>query len=206
MAQDGTTDATPALVVDVAPDGDATVTLRLAFDRTTESERQAFEALRADRENVTRRFRNRMAKVAAHAANRTGREMAVTEASVTFETVNDTRTGVVELSVTWTNLARVDGDRLVLAQPFASGFDLDRRLVVRGPEGYAFVEGSPSPTASDGRVARWAAGTSLDGYRATFAPSDETDGTGVTTPTPLPFVLLLTALTVAALGARRRVD
>ncbi|MFC7098025.1 DUF7345 domain-containing protein [Halobaculum marinum] len=208
---DLTTGATEAFVVNVTEQGDATVALRLTFDLSSDGERRAFEAVDDDRENVSRRFAERIDRVASQAGERTGRSMAVRNATVHVSTDDGGATGVVTIAATWTNLAVVEGDRLTVGAPFASGFEPDRAFVVRGPTGYTFDEANPTPDAVDGRAAAWSGGASLEGFSATFAPAasaadadgDSADGTATSAPTPLPGVLV-TALAGAVLLAVRR--
>ncbi|GAA0216537.1 DUF7345 domain-containing protein [Halobaculum roseum] len=165
--------AEPAFVVDLETDGSAHVTLVTTFDLTTDSEREAFEALRANetaREQRTNRFAARMRAIANRAENDTGREMAIRNPDMTFSTENDT--GIVGLSVTWDGLAAQEGDRLVLGEPFASGFDIDRSFVVVGPDGYALDTATPTPTTQQQNSATWHATTQFDGFETVFTPAE----------------------------------
>ena len=167
-----------AFIVNLHEDRSATVTLRLTFDLTTEGERTAFRELR-DNETAKRQLRDqfadRLGSVAASTADETGREMSVTEPNATVRSTGDT--GVVALAVTWTNLAAVDGDRLVLERPFAGGFDPGRPFVVHAPDGYAMTA-EPSPDASDDGTARWSTDATLDGFRVVATPGGSTDTLG----------------------------
>lgn len=168
--------AEPAFVVDLETDGSARVTLVTTFDLTTDSEREAFEALRANetaREQRTDRFATRMEAIATRAENDTGRNMAIRNPAMTFTTENDT--GIVGLSVTWDGLAAQEGDRLVLREPFASGFDIDRPFRVVGPDGYALDTTTPTPTTKQQNSATWSATTQFEGFETVFAPA--ADGT-----------------------------
>jgi hypothetical protein len=168
----------PAFVVALDADGSAQVTLVITFDLTTDSEQEAFESLRANttsREQRTDRFAAQMQAIAARAENTTGRPMEVRDPAITFTTKNDT--GVVGLSVRWTDLATQEDDRLVLREPFASGFDVDRRFQVVGPDGYGLAAVTPSPTTRTKNSATWAAERDFEGFEATFASEwDETTG------------------------------
>lgn len=190
-----------AFVVDLHEDGSATVTLRLTFDLTTEGERTAFRELR-DNETAKRQLRDQFAErlgaVAASTANETGREMTVAEPNATVRSTGDT--GVVALAVTWTNLAAVDGDRLVLERPFAGDFDPGRPFVVHAPDGYA-VTAEPSPDTSSDATVRWSADTSLDGFSVVATPGGSTDTLGQPGFTAVGAVA---ALVGAALLLRRR--
>lgn len=196
----------PALVVGLDDDGSATVTLRSTFDLSTDAEREAFTDLRESqsaRDETRTRFRERMARVAAAAADETDRSMSVTAGRVDLSTTDD-GVGVVRVSVEWAGLAEVRDDRLVVTTPFADGYDPDRRLVIAGPEGYGAVEATPTPTARDGATLRWAPGTDLDGFTVTYAPADGDGdgggGSGVAAPgfgIPVALVALLAAAAVA---------
>lgn len=190
-----------AFVVDLEADGDATVTLRLAYDLANEGDAAAFDRLRGDTANVTAAFERRLAGVANRTASETGREMTVGDAEASVTTEGDR--GVVALSASWTNLAAVEGDALVVREPFASGFETDRRFVLRAPEGGAVVETSVEPDErGDGRVA-WASGTDLSGFAATVDPGagGVTDGA---LPTPLAPTLAAALAGVLAYGGWRR--
>lgn len=163
----------PAFVVDLDADGSARVRLIVTFDLTTDGERRAFDALRANdtaRDRRIDRFTTRLQAVATRTERSTGRAMAITDPAITFATENST--GIVTLSVRWDGLAARHGDRLVLGAPFANGFDIDRPFRVVGPDGYTFVTATPEPTAHRQNSATWRTNTSFDGFEAVFAPAE----------------------------------
>ena len=171
--------AEPAFIVQLEADGSATVTLRSTFDLTTDAEREAFASLEADdqaQDEAVARFLERLRAVADDAQAATGREMRVTEASVELRRTADGGTGVVTLSATWTGLAATDGDRLVVTEPFASGFAPERPFVVRAPDGYVVEAASPAPDAREETSATWGPGSDLAGLSVEVAPA--------ATPTP----------------------
>ncbi|MFD1586653.1 PGF-CTERM sorting domain-containing protein [Halorientalis brevis] len=162
-----------SFVVDVHEDGSATVTMTTTFDLASQNESDAFEQLKNDqqaRERFRVRFRDRMQRVAADAANATGREMSITDATVDLRTVG--ATGVVELSVTWDGLAAVEGDTLTITEPFASGFTPDRPLKLIVPDEYAVTSMAPAADSSLDGTATWKAGSPLDGFAVTVEPID----------------------------------
>jgi hypothetical protein len=169
----------PAFVVAVAPDGGAEVTVTYTFDLTDETRQQAFADLQSNETAQAAfrdRFRTLLAGVASDAANATGREMSIQDVSMSMRTEGET--GVVALSATWSGLAATVDDRLVVTEPFASGFNPDRAFVVTAPEGYTVASASPAPDHdSDGRVS-WESGATLDGFGVSVEPAD---GTGTTT-------------------------
>jgi len=177
-AESGTADATAteheeAFVVAVQADGSADVTLRLTYNLTDDEEREAFRTLQDDdsaKRAMRDRFRDRMAGVAAAAENETGREMAVTDASISLETVAGGDVGVVELRVTWEGLATVSGDRLVVSEPFASGFEPPNQFTLTAPDGYVVEDASPSADGGTEGTVSWNAGESLDGFEVMLAP------------------------------------
>ena len=165
--------AEPAFVVNLDADGSARVTLVTTFDLTTDSERDAFEALRMNetaRERRTDQFATRMHAITTRADNTTDRDMAIHDPAIAFTTKNDT--GIVGLSVTWDGLAAQEGDRLVLWEPFASGFDIDRPFTVVAPDGYELVTATPAPTTQQQNSATWSADTAFKGFKTTFAPAE----------------------------------
>lgn len=177
----------PATVVSLYANGSARVALVETFDLSTDGERVAFERLERNetaRAATRERFADRMASVAARTAERTGREMTVEASRMTFRRTGD-GTGVVTLSVRWTGLATTDGDRLIVREPFASGFAPDRAFVVELPDGYAADEVSPAPNATGDGVVRYDAGTDLDGFHLVAVPATATtDGASDATTTP----------------------
>lgn len=170
--------AEPSLVVELRPDGDADVTLTMTYDLTSDDERDAFESLKNDeraQQNATERYADRLGRVAENANDGVDREMRVPAdgASIALQERGDV--GVVRLSATWTNLAAVEGDRLVVTEPFASGYEPDRPVAIVAPDGHEVASATPSADAeSDGR-ATWDAGTSLDGFEATIEPAEDGD-------------------------------
>lgn len=169
------TDSEPSLVVSLEDDGTADLLLTLTYDLTTDTERDAFRTLQNDsdaRTYVRERFRDRMETVAARSENATGREMSVDDATIDVDTTDDGETGIVKLGVTWRGFAAVEGDGLVVTEPFASGFEADRKVTLVAPDGYELASATPEPTtAADGRLA-WESGTSLDGFEAAFSSAD----------------------------------
>ena len=201
-AAEGSANGATALVVDLAEDGDATVTLRLTFDLDRDEERRALDRLRENRTTIAAAFEEQMRAIAERTAAETGREMSVASADVAVTTEGST--GVVELSVAWTGLAAVEGDRLVVSQPFADGFEPPGRFEVRAPEGYVLAETTPSAASTTETGATWAAGSSLDGFEAAFVPADATSTSlpGFGAPAALVAVALVAG--TSALVARRR--
>lgn len=175
-------------LVELDEGGNADVAVTYTYDLQTNSEQAAFEELRTNetaREELTATFRNRMRSVADDASDASGREMTVTDASAEVESVDGI--GVVTLTVRWEGLAAVDGDRLTVTEPFASGFEPNRTFTVAAPDGYAVTSTTPEPTSSDAATASWEAGTSLEDFELVAEPSSggsggdgngETDGDG----------------------------
>lgn len=163
-------------VVALHDDGSATLTVAVAFDLDNRSEQAAFDRLEANR---TRRqamrstFGTRLRSVAASASAATGRDMAISGTSIALRRTAGGATGVVELSATWSGLAAVDGDRLVVTEPFASGFTTERRLVVRAPDGYVVESATPAPATENRTTAAWGPGTSFEGFRLVVAPDGD---------------------------------
>lgn len=196
-AQADPADTTFLVVLDES--GDAEVTLRLAFDVSTEQDRRALERLQGNRTTFLAEFHEGMAAVAAGAESETGRNMTVSDPAMRVTTEGDR--GVVELSVTWHALAAADGDRLRVTAPFDDGFESPGRFVIRAPEGYTVATATPAPSTESGPEAAWEAGTRLDGFEATFQPADAAGGTPAQSMpgfgVPAALLALLLALLVA---------
>lgn len=175
---DPTTDAGSALVVDLAADGDATVTVLLTFDLEDDADRAAFEELKTndtERERLETRTATRLESVAAGASEDADREMTIDGTVVSFETDDAADRGVVAVSVAWGNLAAAEDGALRVDEPFASGFAPDRPFVLRPPEGYDLERNTHEPsTAEDGRIV-WSPGTDLDGFEVRLSTADGDD-------------------------------
>ena len=198
-----------AFVVALDADGDATVTLVLTYDLADDGDEAAFEELRDRPENVTARFDDRMTRIAERTATETGREMSVSDVRAEVESTDGS--GVVRLSASWANLAAVDGDRLVVSEPFESSFRPDRPFVLVAPDGYALAETTieaDATTAADetgAASAEWTPGTDLSGFSATLAPAESGGVTDGSLPTPLAPTLALPAVGLLGYAGWRRV-
>lgn len=173
------TGADPAFVVEVHADGSAEVSVRSTLDLATDAEREAFRTLVDDgqaRADATARFLDRMRAVARDAENATGREMRVTDAAIDLRRTADGETGVVTLSATWEGLAAVEGETLIVTEPFASGFAPDRPFVVIVPDGHELTQATPAPDERTADRASWGAGTDLNGFTVEFDPVDSRSG------------------------------
>lgn len=173
----------PGLIVTLHEDGSTVVTVQLTYDLTTEAEREAFRSLRNDsalHADAKERYRDRMERVATDVHQVTGRSVRVTDPSIAFETTADSETGIVRLSVTMDGLVDHRDEALVLEEPFASGFEPDRPLRVRVPDGYTISAATPDPTTVQDGVATWTADTDLEGFSVVVTPVDSdgaaTDG------------------------------
>lgn len=165
---------TPTFGVDLAADGSAELTLTLVFNLSTDPERAAFDELRNNgtaQEETRIRFRNRMEAVAADARNETGREMSIEDAAIALEKTDSGDFGVVSLSVTYVGLAAVEDGTLTVTEPFASGFEPDRRFVVTAPGSWAIAAQQATPQPSgEGSLNRavYEPGTDLSGFELVF--------------------------------------
>ncbi|MDB9234852.1 helix-turn-helix transcriptional regulator [Halorubrum ezzemoulense] len=141
-----------SMAVAVQPDGDAQWTVEYRIRLGTDEEERAFEQLRADVENdteaYTTRFRDRMASTAATAESATGRNMTVSNATVTAERRELPQAyGVLTYRFEWTNFAAVDGDRLRVGDAVDGLFlDGSSSLIVSWPDGYRLGETTPEPS------------------------------------------------------------
>ncbi|WP_123619821.1 hypothetical protein [Halorubrum sp. CSM-61] len=197
-----------SFVVALDADGDATVALVLTYDLADADDEAAFEELRERPENVTARFDDRMTRIAERTATQTGREMSVSDVRTEVESTDGT--GVVRLSASWSNLAAVDGDRLVVSEPFESAFRPDRPFVLVAPDGYALADATveadatASPDETGAASAEWSPGTDLSGFSATLAPAESGGVTDGSLPTPLAPTLALLAVGLLGYAGWRR--
>jgi PGF-CTERM protein len=165
-------------LVELNATGDADVSVTLARDLDGEDETAAFDVLRENetaRAQLTERFENRMASVAADASAATDREMNTSDASIQFRETESV--GLITLSIRWSNLAAVDGDQLRVTEPFASGFESEQPFVVSAPDGHVISSTEPTPSSEVDTSATWAAGTSLEGFEVAIEASNEATST-----------------------------
>ena len=137
--------------VSVAPDGDASWAVAYRVRLDDENTTTAFESLRADvaanGSRYAEPFASRTGATAAAAENRTGREMAVRNVSVTATRRQlPAEYGVVTYRFDWTGFAATDGDRLQLGDALAGLFLDDRTtLPVAWPAPYEPTAVEPEP-------------------------------------------------------------
>ena len=195
----------PTLHVDLEANGDATVSLVSVYDLSDPDERDAFESLREDervQEESLERFADRLDGLAASVDE----AQSIDAESVDVHTDDDR--GIVTLSVTWSGLADLEDDTLVLTEPFASGFDPDRTLLVTAPDG-STIESTGTDTATvDETQATWEPGADLSGFEVAVSLADdaETDAAGDGDETPgfgVTIAVIGVALGVVALLDRR---
>lgn len=194
-----------AVVVGLDESGDATLMLTVTFGLTDSEERTDFEEFRADQqrqEALLDRYESRLTVVSEAVNAETNREMRVVDPRLDSRATDDGSVGVVAVTVTWENLAAIDGDRLRLTSPFDDGFASDRTVVVEAPDEYRTVEATPEPAVSD-HTATWDADRVLDGFVLTAAPADGAGDTDATSPG---FGLLLPVVAALALAILRRTD
>jgi len=192
--------------VNVEPDGDAVWETQYRVRLASDDEEQAFEELRADVESnpdaYTRRFGERMRATADTAENATGREMNVSNVTVTAEQRELPQSyGVLTYRFEWSNFAAVDGDRLVVGDAVDALFlDETSSLIVSWDDGYRLAEVSPSPTETRENAVVWEGPVDFtEGQpRVTVEPEGLASG-------PLSFVALgLLVAVLAVVGYRRR--
>jgi PGF-CTERM protein len=165
-------------LVELDGEGNADVSMTFVYDLNSEDEQAAFEELwdneTAGEETATR-FENRMSAVAEDASSATDREMSVSDAAIEFD--RDGNVGRITMSVAWSNLAAVDGDRLTVTEPFASGFQPDRPFTLTAPEGYGIASAAPDPSSSDEASATWEADTELEDFEVVVEQAEDTEST-----------------------------
>lgn len=156
-------------------DGDAEVVSVTSYDLGDDEEREAYESLRDDgTEQADRRdaFVAEIEEQAARSAEATGREMRVHGAEVrTYEdeTEEGDEYGRFEIRVRWDGLAAVDGESVVVTEPFAGGYEPDRRIAVHGPDGYVRDAVRPEPEFAGRDSGMWnPEAVDLEGFEARF--------------------------------------
>lgn len=168
-------------LVTVEPDGSAIVSLTLAHDLADPAQRDAFVSIESDttiQTTIRDRFTTRMQRVASAAAHETGREMTIADASIDVSRTADNETGIVTMSVNWSDLATHDDGTLIVTEPFTSGFTPQDEFVIRAPPGYEITAATPTPDSQTPRQVSWSAGSSLDEFRVSMAETRESRSPG----------------------------
>jgi PGF-CTERM protein len=193
-------------VVTLEDEGTATLEITSRFDLGDESRREAFRSIEDDQEATDQYaadWTEQLNIVAENASDKVGREMTVRDASVSTSTTDGGDVGVVTVTVTWENLAAVDGNELTVTEPFASGFEPDREFTLVAPEGYVLTSVEPEPTSKDTEEATWNGGSSLEGFQVTATGTDDSSG-GSSLPGFGLTVAVLGILVAAGLAVRRQ--
>lgn len=125
-------------MVGVENDRSATVGLVVTFDLTNEEGRDASEFLDEDesaRTDFSQRIVDRMRSVATAASDETGREMAASNPSVDLSRADDGESGIVTLTVGWSNPAAQDNGRLLVTGTIRRRVHPRLRVRYHGPGG-----------------------------------------------------------------------
>lgn len=183
-----------SFTVQLAENGDATVVVEDRYNLSNDTERATFEAIatnetrqQAHRDRVDRR----LDRGASLAANATGRD--VQSGEVSLNVTETDREGIVRVTGSWTAIAAVNTkfNIIELRQPFQSGFEVNRTLVVLGPDEYVRASSRPAPSRALKSSAYWAADTDFSNFfirlegptTATLSPEGGDGGTQQGTPT-----------------------
>jgi len=197
------TQVDPDVVVmraDTTEDGDAAWTVDLRVRLDSENETSAFESLQDDVEAnasaFTDQFGTGMNRTVRSAENATGREMMLTDLTVsTAIEQTPQRYGVVTYRFTWESFAAVDGDRLRIGDAL-SGFFLDSEssLVLGWPDGYERTSAAPPPDQSGADSVTWDGRTSFGPEAPRLVVSTGASGSGLPGTMVLVAVVALVAL------------
>ncbi|SHH46362.1 helix-turn-helix transcriptional regulator [Halobaculum gomorrense] len=154
---------TVILRAELEPDGDAHWRIAYRIKLSDENTTAAFESLQADiRANTSayaERFESRMQTTVAAAENATGREMSLSNVSVTaqrnpFPTSTDY--GVVAYSFDWENFAETQGRRVVAGDALAGLYlDSGTILTFAWPEEYDARTVSPAADQRSETAVTW---------------------------------------------------
>jgi hypothetical protein len=150
-----------ALRLSVAPDGDASWAVAYRVRLDDENTTAAFESLRADvaanGSRYAEPFASRMGATAAAARNRTDREMAVRNVTVTATRRQlPAEYGVVTYRFDWAGFAATDGGRLRVGDALAGLFLDDRTtLLIAWPASYEPTTVEPEPDERRDRAVVW---------------------------------------------------
>lgn len=192
------------ITVEIDADGDAVWSIEYRTRLATDDNETAFEAfssdLEANPEAYTDRFRGRMETTVADADSATGREMSVSNVSVTAERREIPQEyGVVVYRFRWNGFADVEGGRITAGDAI-DGLFLDEQssLILSWPESHELAEASPDPTERRDGAVVWVGPTDFTAGEPRIAA--ERGSVVDTVPSWLP-LLVGTLLLVGVLAA-----
>ncbi|MFD1571640.1 DUF7345 domain-containing protein [Halorubrum laminariae] len=194
----------------VDADGNATWEIQYRVRLATDEEEQAFADLQTDVDanttTYTDRFRERMVATAAAAENATGREMAVTNVTVTAERRELPQSyGVLTYRFEWRNFAAVDGDRIVAGDAVDELFlDDGTSFIISWPESYRVVEATPAPAETRDVSIVWRGPTDFTAGEPRVSLEPAGVASGATLPLVGAVLAVLVLIGVSAGVARRR--
>jgi hypothetical protein len=181
---------------ELTPEGSATVYYVTSYNLSNDDERAAFERY-ADNETRRTEFRDdAVAELRAAAANGSaaaGYDMSIRNATVRTDEAEGY--GRVEVAATWHALAYYDERRVIVFEPFRSGYRPDRNVAIHGPAGYRRNRTEPQPYRARGNSVLISTRTSdFSNFFVEFVDPDAP----TTTPTPTASTSTSTATTQPA--------
>lgn len=150
--------------INVDESGDATWTIELRYQLTSEEDIEAFEGIVEEFEagNITffDGVEEDMAPLAEEASNETGREMSLSgfERDARVEDTVTRTAGIASLEFNWSNFAEVEDGKVRVGDVFVgSGLVIadDERLVIRYEGEYEFESIVPQPDINTGERLIW---------------------------------------------------
>lgn len=198
------------ITADVDAEGDAVWTIEYRVRLSTDDEEQAFEEFRTDLEAnpgaYTDRFRERMETTVGEASNATGREMSVSNVTVTADRREIPQEyGVVTYRFRWGGFATVDDGRIAVGDAIDGMFlDEQSSLILSWPDSHDLESASPDPAETREGSVVWVGPVDFAGGepRLTAAPESVVSSLPGWLPA-LAVVGLLVVLGAAAAYVRR---
>ena len=198
------------ITVEIDADGDAVWSIEYRTRLVTDDNETAFEAFRSDLEAnpeaYTDRFRGRMETTVADADSATGREMSVSNVSVTAERREIPQEyGVVVYRFRWNGFADVEDGRITAGDAIGGLFlDEQSSLILSWPESHELAEASPDPTERRDGAVVWVGPTDFTAEEPRIAAERGSVVTAVPSWLPLLVGALLLVGVLAAYIRRDR--
>lgn len=176
------------LGLELDAEGGAEVTYVTSYNLSNDSERATYERV-ADNESRQAEFREdvvaELEAAAANGSEATGYEMAIRNASV--RTDEQDGFGRVEVQADWHALAFFDQRRVIVFEPFRSGYRPDRDIAIHGPEDYRRNRTAPQPIrARKNSVLIDTRTSDFSNFFVEFVDPDAPTATPTPTPTASP--------------------
>lgn len=151
-------DYEPRVHITLAENGTAYISIADSYDLHNDEENETFNTITGSQERANEELDSYRDSIERGVAAVDNRDVAIVDEEVAAYKIHDGEMGLVVSRFEVENFAAVaeDAGQLSISEPLQS-MDVDRRLIIEAPEGYAMEEATPYPNAiaEDGQGVVW---------------------------------------------------